>query len=78
MGGDSQECFLKEVAPLKSLLPLKIFKKFFRVGVWGGFEWVGGIGNSETTTTSTRWSWEGETRGGVEWGFMVGVVLGVI
>lgn len=32
---------------LSRLLPSKIFKKkFFRVGVWGGFEWVGGIGNS--------------------------------
>lgn len=28
-------------------LPSKIFKKkFFRVGMWGGFEWVGGVGNS--------------------------------
>lgn len=26
--------------------PQKFSKKFFRVGVWGGFEWVGGVGNS--------------------------------
>ena len=26
--------------------PQKFSKKFFRVEVWGGFEWVGGIGNS--------------------------------
>lgn len=35
------ECFPKELAPLKNFQ-----KNFFRVGVWGGFEWVGGIGNS--------------------------------
>lgn len=45
-GEGGGECFPKEVAPLRSLLPSKIFKKFFRVGVWGGFEWVGGVGNS--------------------------------
>ena len=30
----------------KDCSPQKFSKKFFRVGVWGGFEWVGGIGNS--------------------------------
>lgn len=30
---------IKGSLPLKNLLPSKIFKKkFFRVGVWGGFE----------------------------------------
>ena len=30
----------------KDCSPQKFSKKFFRVGVGGGFEWVGGIGNS--------------------------------
>ena len=36
----SQDCSPKDCSPQK------FSKKFFRVGVWGGFEWVGGIGNS--------------------------------
>lgn len=39
-----QELALKDRS--QDCSPQKFSKKFFRVGVWGGFEWVGGIGNS--------------------------------
>ena len=44
VGKGGQDC---SSGPLpKDCSPQKFSKKFFRVGVWGGFEWVGGIGNS--------------------------------
>ena len=44
--GWSGERVLPGLVPSGACSPQKFSKKFFRVGVWGGFEWVGGVGNS--------------------------------
>lgn len=59
--------------------PQKFSKKFFRVGVWGGFEWVGSVGNSGVDNLNeVEGGGERERGGGVEQGVERGDLWSVL